>query len=261
MGGNEGTYVESPAPDHGAQRLSGRDLLHLLLQPDSRRRRRPRRHLLRQHRRHPAGHRRAAAAPCLRELAAATADARTWQQACERSAQALAATTRDIAVRDDLHVEPDGDAASLAGAIRHRRAAIPPHRRRSRLDEDGPWPLAAVLAQAQPATCFRSGDAFRRMFRRGAWDAAAAPGAVVPPSARRGETGRSGFLIAGLNPFRLFDDDYRRLHQTWSPARSPRRSPTPRPMSRSAAAPKRWPKSIAPRPRSSPMSATNSARR
>ena len=29
------------------------------------------------------------------------------------------------------------------------------------------------------------------------------------PIPARGETGRAGFLVAGLNPFRLFDDDYR----------------------------------------------------
>ena len=48
LGGDEGTYVEVAAPDHGAQRLSGGDLLHLLLQPDPERRRDGRRNLLRQ---------------------------------------------------------------------------------------------------------------------------------------------------------------------------------------------------------------------
>ncbi len=51
------------APDHGAQRLPGGDLLHLLLQPDTGRERSARRHHLRQHRRLPTGRGRAAVAP------------------------------------------------------------------------------------------------------------------------------------------------------------------------------------------------------
>ena len=41
----------------------------------------------------------------------------------------------------------------------------------------------------------------------GAWDVPAA-NAVILPIAASGETGRPGFIIAGLNPFRLFDDAY-----------------------------------------------------
>ena len=48
---------------------------------------------------------------------------------------------------------------------------------------------------------------------------------------------------------------------TWSPARSPPASPTPAPTRRSAGAPRRWPSSTGPRRRSSPTSATSSARR
>ncbi len=48
LGGDEGTYVEVSAPDHGAERLPGGDLLHLLLQPDPERRRDSRWNLLRQ---------------------------------------------------------------------------------------------------------------------------------------------------------------------------------------------------------------------
>ena len=48
---------------------------------------------------------------------------------------------------------------------------------------------------------------------------------------------------------------------TWSPARSRPASPTRTPTRRSGGAPRRWPSSTAPRPRSSPTSATSSARR
>ena len=51
---------QAEAPHHGAQRLSRRNVLHLLLQPDPRRRRQHRRHHLRQQRRHGARRRRTA---------------------------------------------------------------------------------------------------------------------------------------------------------------------------------------------------------
>ena len=75
MQGDQGTYVEAAAADHGAQRLPGRDVLHVLLQSDAERYRRRRRDHLRQHRRHrardpraPAGA--AAAAGCRRRRGA-----------------------------------------------------------------------------------------------------------------------------------------------------------------------------------------------
>ena len=49
MSGRRGYLRRRAAPDHGAQRLSGGDLLHVFLQPDSGRRRQRRRHHLRQH--------------------------------------------------------------------------------------------------------------------------------------------------------------------------------------------------------------------
>ena len=44
----------------------------------------------------------------------------------------------------------------------------------------------------------------------GAWDEAPTQAALIRIPAR-GDTGRAGVLIAALNPFRLFDDDYRRF--------------------------------------------------
>ena len=49
--------------------------------------------------------------------------------------------------------------------------------------------------------------AFQATFPSGAWQQAP-DRAVVLPIMPSGETGRAGFLIAGLNPFRLFDDNY-----------------------------------------------------
>jgi PAS domain S-box-containing protein len=49
---------------------------------------------------------------------------------------------------------------------------------------------------------------FGESFPSGAWDRAPQQAALIPIPAR-GETGRQGVLVAGLNPFRQFDDTYR----------------------------------------------------
>ena len=142
----------------------------------------------------------------LRELAATTAEARTWQQACERSARALATNNRDLPFAMIYMLEPDGRSATLASTSnvdRDHPAVM------TTLPLDGSESLAACRRRARPPARVVSGleMEFQAMFPSGAWQQAP-NSAVVLPIMASGETGRSGFLIAGLNPFRLFDDNY-----------------------------------------------------
>lgn len=142
----------------------------------------------------------------LRELAATTAEARTWQQACDRSASALSTNGRDLPFAMIYMLEPDGRSATLvctANVDRDHPAVMTT----LPLDEASPWPLAAVAQDHQPRVVSNLETQFQAMFPSGAWQQAP-NSAVVLPIMASGETGRSGFLIAGLNPFRLFDDDY-----------------------------------------------------
>lgn len=142
----------------------------------------------------------------LRELAAATGDARTWQQACERSARALATNPRDLPFAAIYILAPDQDEATLAGQS-GLDDGHPALGERLRV-EDGTngWPLRQVLASNAAATI----DLVRvssKPLPTGAW-AQPPRQAIVLPISSSGKTGRSGFLIAGLNPFRLLDDSY-----------------------------------------------------
>src|SRR6202167_2029767 len=142
----------------------------------------------------------------LRELAATTAEARTWQQACERSARALATNNRDLPFAMIYLLEPDGRSATLASTAN----VDPDHpvvMTTLPLDGSNPWPLAAVAQDHRPRVVSGLEMEFQAMFPSGAWQQAPDT-AVVLPILASGETGRSGFLIAGLNPFRLFDDNY-----------------------------------------------------
>jgi signal transduction histidine kinase/CheY-like chemotaxis protein len=142
----------------------------------------------------------------LRELAAMTAEARTWEQACERSARALSTDPRDLPFAMIYMLEPDGRSAvltSTTGMERDHPAVIST----LSLDDDEPWPLREVLTDHRPRVVSGLEMQFRANFPSGAWQQSP-NSAVVLPIMPSGETGRAGFLIAGLNPFRLFDDNY-----------------------------------------------------
>ncbi len=143
----------------------------------------------------------------LRELAATTAEARTWEQACERSARALSTDPQDLPFAMIYMLEPDGRTATLASTS----GVEPDHpavmATLSLYGDDEPWPLADVLKDHRPRVVSRLETSFQATFPSGAWPQAPDT-AVVLPILPSGETGRAGFLIAGLNPFRLFDDNY-----------------------------------------------------
>jgi signal transduction histidine kinase/FixJ family two-component response regulator len=145
----------------------------------------------------------------LREVAAATADTRTVEAACERSAAALATDTRDLPFAMLYLVDPDSGGFSLMGAA-GIALGHPAARQSIAPDDASTWPLAAALREPSPNILGDIGQRFGTAFPQGAWDRAPRQAALIPIPAR-GETARAGVLVAGLNPFRLFDDDYRRF--------------------------------------------------
>jgi PAS domain S-box-containing protein len=147
----------------------------------------------------------------LRELATETADARTREEACTRSARALASNPRDVLFALIYMADPDGQSVSLAGAygIEAGHPAAPG----SAALDDSRWPFADVLRTQEPrlvsdlATRFPCALPSGATGASGAWRQPPAQAAVLPIGAT-GETGRPGVLIVGLNPFRLYDDNY-----------------------------------------------------
>ncbi len=141
----------------------------------------------------------------LRELAAGTADARTWRQACEQSARALASNPKDLPFALVYVAQPDGASLALAGTcgIAAGHPAAPPA-----APLDSPlWPFAEVLRTHEPRLVRDLAGAVGSALPMGAWRQAPSQAAVLPITAA-GETGRPGALVVGLNPFRLYDDDY-----------------------------------------------------
>jgi PAS domain S-box-containing protein len=142
----------------------------------------------------------------LRELATSTANARTTQEVCDRSAEALATNARDIPFAMIYMADPDGDGVKLvcqSGIDRDHPAApdIVPN-------GDHPvWPFDAVLSQHEPRIVANLHDLVGAALPKGPWHQPPTHAAVLPIHAM-GETGRSGVLVVGLNPFRLYDENY-----------------------------------------------------
>jgi len=143
----------------------------------------------------------------LRELSASTANARSWQDACRQSANALATNARDVPFSMLYLAEPESSSFALAGSsgidVGHQAAAAT-----LQFTASAPWPLKTVLSTHQAQVVAGLDTLFADRLPTGAWDRPPAQ-AVVLPILATGETGRSGILIVGLNPFRLFDENYR----------------------------------------------------
>jgi signal transduction histidine kinase/DNA-binding response OmpR family regulator len=140
----------------------------------------------------------------LRELGAATSEARTLEVACQRAARALETNPRDLPfalvyLADDTrsHLELVGSAGIDASHV-----AAPA---RLSLSEPQSWPVAEAL-HAQHGIVVDLAGRFAHL-PTGAWPSAPQKAAIEPIVAS-GDTGRAGVLIVGLNPFRLFDAAY-----------------------------------------------------
>ena len=195
----------------------------------------------------------------LRELAAATVDARTLEQACERSAQALASDARDLPFALLYLAAPDGRSLTL-GCVCGIARGHPAAPETLALDASSPWPVDAALRD-QRARLVRG---LRRAVRRRFSDRRLGPAAIA--KRRRSAFRRAATPAApacwspGSIPSACSMRDYRRFLDLVASEIAPA-SPMPRLMRQNAGAPRRSPKSIAPRPYSSRMSATNSGRR
>ncbi len=142
----------------------------------------------------------------LRQLAASTADARSWSDACERAAHAMRHNPRDLPFALIYLGEPGSETLALAGAC-----GIEPGHPAAPLTLSGAaaaWPVAKVLRQQEPRLVADLAARFRADLPVGAWQQPASQAAILPLPAS-GETGRAGALVVGLNPFRLFDQGYR----------------------------------------------------
>ena len=144
----------------------------------------------------------------LRELAALTADAKTVDEACTLSAMALQANAKDVPFGILYRVEQTKKTATLAGAIGidKTHTAVP---EKIALDSNSIWPIAEVVETREICIVSDLGKYFNHL-PKGSWDQPPHQ-AVAVPITKSSHTGTTGVMIVGLNPYRLFDENYQRF--------------------------------------------------
>ncbi|BAY80126.1 multi-sensor hybrid histidine kinase (plasmid) [Nostoc linckia NIES-25] len=142
----------------------------------------------------------------LRELATRTADARTFDEACTLSASCLETNPYDLPFAMIYLVDPDRQEVFLARTcgIEPNHIAVP---QTVSLNSDAIWPFGEVMTTHQTKLVDIVAADFGSL-PCGVWERSPHQ-AVTVPIAPSGETGKAAILIAGLNPFRLFDDNYK----------------------------------------------------
>lgn len=142
----------------------------------------------------------------LQELAARTADARTFDEVCTLSASCLETNPYDLPFAMIYLIEPEQQQIVLAGtsSIDRDHPAVP---QATAFDDDSVWQLADVV-RTQKACLITDLEASFDNLPTGAWQHMPHQ-AVSIPVAAPGQTGKAGILVVGLNPFRLFDGNYR----------------------------------------------------
>jgi PAS domain S-box-containing protein len=140
----------------------------------------------------------------LGEMAARTADARTWKEACRLSALSLSTNPRDICFALIYAVE-DGRAV-LAGPTKDIPREAPFAPETISLDDVSVWPVGEAL-RSHEISIVANLERHSWKLPHGAWDRPPHSAAVVP-IAPSGPQGRAGILVVGLNPYRKADDNY-----------------------------------------------------
>jgi signal transduction histidine kinase/DNA-binding response OmpR family regulator len=142
----------------------------------------------------------------LRELAARAVNAKTWQEACRLTVEALGTNPRDLPFAALYILDPDGRSCTRISSVglTPNHPAFPAV---LSLEDEKRWPLARAMREHKFQHVPDLGRLSEVSFSGDAWDRSS-NGAVVIPIMAAGEEGHSAILIAGLNPFRLFDDNY-----------------------------------------------------
>jgi signal transduction histidine kinase/DNA-binding response OmpR family regulator len=142
----------------------------------------------------------------LRELATAVADGRSWQGVCDAATSALSTNQHDLPFALIYMGQSEDTALQLVGStgITPGHPAAPVS---LELDESALWPCQDVLRERDMHLVGDLPAKFAKPLPTGNWHQPPTQVALLP-IVSAGETGRHGVLIAGLNPFRLFDASY-----------------------------------------------------
>jgi signal transduction histidine kinase len=143
----------------------------------------------------------------LRETAAAASEKHAPEEVCGVAAKCISSNARDLPFAVLYLMDPGGDSARLAA-----QAGIEPGLPGAAplvelKDATAEWPLAQAADDGALPVVADLRSRFGRL-PTGDWDREP-DRAVIVALREHGQTGVAGFLIAGLNPYLVFDEEYR----------------------------------------------------
>ncbi|HEV2278909.1 MAG TPA: ATP-binding protein [Acidobacteriaceae bacterium] len=143
----------------------------------------------------------------LREITAAMAGARTPTEVCQAATRRLQEARRDLPFTLLYLLEGDGTTLTCTGeagiACGHPAAV----RKLSLDDPSAPWPFRQVIETGEPVLVEDLPQRFPDL-PHGGWNQPP-DCAVLLPIAQQGQKRPAGVLLAGLNPHRRFDEQFR----------------------------------------------------
>jgi len=143
----------------------------------------------------------------LRETAARSSQAHTPEQVCAVAAECMSQNGRDLPFALLYLTEPDEKTVRLVAQAGVEQGAPGAAPYLELTDAVAQWPLAEADSSNALAVVDDISSRFGRL-PTGAWDRSPDRAAVVTLG-EQGQTGVAGFLIVGLNPYLVFDEDYR----------------------------------------------------
>jgi PAS domain S-box-containing protein len=145
----------------------------------------------------------------LRELSANTVEAKTVEEACHLATATLSANAHDIPFALLYLVEPDGNQARLASTTTHLEPGTIASPQQVNLTQATDfWNLCRVKQTGEAERVENLTTHFGE-FPGGVWSESA-HAALVMPLAQSGQAQQlAGFLVIGISPRRVLDDEYR----------------------------------------------------
>ena len=143
----------------------------------------------------------------LRKITAAMAESLALSQVCESAARCLANAPRDLPFTLIYLLDAEGKRLNKSAETGFITAHPAAPASVSLDDESAVWPFCTVVESGHAVFVEDLSSRFNEV-PRGEWDDE--PGsAILLPIAQRGQPRPTGVFVAGLNPYRKFDDDYR----------------------------------------------------
>jgi PAS domain S-box-containing protein len=143
----------------------------------------------------------------LGEVAARSSARHTPEQVCASASACFTANAHDLPFALVYLTESDGRSVRLAGEAGIDANAYGIERLADLQEEVSRWPFAEAAAARKAILVEDLSARFARL-PSGAWDRPPER-AVVVPLGEQGQSATTGFLVAGLNPYLSFDQEYR----------------------------------------------------